>query len=87
MNRFDTAAVIDLAEVVDRDGLDAHPATLFALAEQAADLGVSRVLTDVMLSHDEPYVARVRAFVLLSGAIANRTARGGRHAARELVAA
>ena len=87
MNRFDTAAVIDLAEVVDRDGLDAHAATLFALAEQASDLGLSRVLTDVMLSHDEPYVARVRAFVLLSGAIANRAVRGNRGLARDLVAA
>lgn len=75
MNRFDTKAVIDLAEAVDTDGLDAHAATLFALAEQASDLGVSRVLADVMLATDEPYVARVRAFTLLSGAVANRAVR------------
>lgn len=78
MNRFDTAALIDLAEVVDRDGLDAHAATVSALADQAADLGVSRVLIDVMVSSEEPYVARVRAFVLLSSAVARRAVRGER---------
>lgn len=75
MNRFDTKAVIDLAEAVDRDGLDLHATTLFALAEQASDIGVSRVLRQVMLDTDEPYVARVRAFTLMSGAVANRGVR------------
>lgn len=75
MDRFSTAAVIDLAEVVDRDGLDVHTATLFELAQRASELGVSPVLLDVMLSHDEPYVARVRAFTLLSAAVANRAVR------------
>lgn len=87
MDRFDTAAVIDLAEVVDRDGLDVHTATLFDLAQRASELGVSRVLMDVMLSADEPYVARVRAFTLLSGAVANRAARSGRAGRRVAVAA
>lgn len=79
MNRFDNAGVIDLAEAVDRDGLDTHAATLFALAERASDLGVSRVLVDVMLSTDEPYVARVRAFTLLTGAVLRRTAARDQH--------
>ncbi|WP_380166766.1 hypothetical protein [Jannaschia sp. R86511] len=85
MNRFDTKAVIDLAEVVDRDGLDAHAATLFALAEQASFAGVSPVLQQVMLSQDEPYVARVRAFVLMSRAVVNRGGRRVRPADRTLV--
>lgn len=72
MNRFDTAAVIDLAEAVQRDGLDAHGATLFALADQAAIKGVSRVLVDVMLSAQEPGVARIRAFTLVAAAVAHR---------------
>jgi|GEM_PF-4650080 len=76
MNRFDTQAVIDLAEAVDHDGLDTHTSSLFALAERAAELGVSPVLQQVMLSLDEPYVARVRAFILMGGAVANRDVRG-----------
>jgi hypothetical protein len=87
MNRFDTAAVIDLAEAVDRDGLDAHAATLFALAEQGTAMGLSSVLSDVMLSTEEPYVARVRAFVILSGAVANRRGRAVPSARHDLVAA
>ena len=79
MDRFDYAAVIDLAEVVDRDGLDAHTTSISALAERGADLGVSRVLADVMLSTEEPYVARVRAFTLLTGAVVRRGSRAARH--------
>lgn len=81
--RFDAAAVVDLAEVVDRDGLDAHAATLFALAERASQAGVSPVLVDVMLGTSEPYVARVRAFTRVGAAVA-----GARPAStRTLVAA
>lgn len=69
--RFDPAAVVDLAEAVDRDGLDAHAATLFALAERAVSAGVSPVLVDVMLGTREPYVARVRAFTRIGLAVAN----------------
>lgn len=86
MNRFDTQAVIDLAEAVDHDGLDTHAPSLSALAQQASELGVSPVLQQVMLSADEPYVARVRAFTLMSGAVANRDVRGER-AAHRLVGA
>lgn len=68
--RFDSAAVVDLAEAVDRDGLDAHAATLFALAERAPGAGVSPVLVDVMLGTDEPYVARLRAFTRVGMAVA-----------------
>lgn len=74
--RFDAAAVVDLAEVVDRDGLDAHAATLFALAERASEAGVSPVLVDVMLGTGEPYVARLRAFTRVGVAVA--AARGPR---------
>lgn len=68
--RFDDAAVVALAEAVDRDGLDAHAATLFALAERAPVAGVSPVLVDVMLGTDEPYVARLRAFTRVGMAVA-----------------
>lgn len=74
MNRFDTAAVIDLAEVVERDGLDAHAATLFCLADQAAELGVSPVLVQVMLGSQEPAVARARAFSRVAAMVAHRNA-------------
>ena len=67
--RFDSAAVVDLAEAVDRDGLDVHAATLSALAERASATGVSPVLVDVMLGADEPYVARLRAFVRVGQAV------------------
>lgn len=88
MNSFDTAAVIDLAEAVQRDGLDAHGATLFALADEAAELGVSRVLVDVMLSTGEPPVARIRAFSLIGAAVAHRarSLRPARHAATPVAA-
>jgi hypothetical protein len=67
--RFDSAAVVDLAEAVDRDGLDVHAATLSALAERASATGVSPVLVDVMLGAGEPYVARLRAFVRVGQAV------------------
>lgn len=69
--RFDNAAVVDLAEVVDRDGLDAHLDTLAALARRASLSGVSPVLVDVMLGTSEPYVARLRAFVRVGAAVAD----------------
>lgn len=75
MNRFDTAAVIDLAEVVERDGLDAHASTLFALADRASAVGVSPVLVGVMLSAHEPAVARMRAFGMVAAAVASRVVR------------
>jgi len=68
--RFDTATLVELAEAVERDGLDAHAATLFALAERAGETGVSRVLVDVMLGVGEPYVARLRAFTRVGVAVA-----------------
>lgn len=76
MNRFDTAAVIDLAQVVERDGLDAHASTLFALADRATSLGVSDVVISVMLGSEEPFAARLRAFTLVAAAVAHRSARG-----------
>lgn len=86
--RFDGDAVAALAEVVDRDGLDAHAATLFALAERASLVGVSPVLVDVMLGAGEPYVARMRAFTRVGMAVASaRAPRTASRAAHALVAA
>ena len=86
--RFDSAALVDLAEVVDRDGLDAHAATLFALAERASQVGVSPVLVDVMLGAGEPSVARLRAFARVGSAVANpRRTRTTTRVAGTLVAA
>ncbi len=73
--RFDAPAVVDLAEAVERDGLDAHTATLSALATEASAAGVSPVLVDVMLGTDEPYVARLRAFVRVGLAAARHLSR------------
>lgn len=69
--RFDASDLVDLAEVVDRDGLDPHTATLFALAERASQVGVSPVLVDIMLGTGEPSVARMRAFARVGSAVAN----------------
>lgn len=87
MSSFDTAAIIDLAEVVHRDGLDAHAATLFVLADQANAVGVSEVVVAVMLDATEPGAARLRAFTIAAAAVAHRSgsARTGHHAAPALV--
>lgn len=85
---FDSAAVVALAEAVDRDGLDAHAATLFALSERASEAGVSPVLVDVMLGAGEPYVARLRAFVRVGQAVvAARLPRVAPQSTARLVAA
>lgn len=70
MDRLDIPGLVDLAEAVDRDGLEAHAASLFPLAQRALELGVHPVVPDVMLSSAEPYVARVRAFTRLSSVVA-----------------
>ena len=86
--RFDTSDLVDLAEVVARDGIDAHAATLFALAERASQVGVSPVLVDIMLGTGEPYVARLRAFARVGSAVANpRRTRATTRVAGTLVAA
>lgn len=89
MNRFDTTSITDLAELVVRDGLDAHPADMFALADRASTLGVSDVLLSVMLSAQEPSVARERAFNRVASVVAHRGAPGGRFSQpnRQVVAA
>ncbi|WP_336922930.1 hypothetical protein [Aquipuribacter sp. SD81] len=73
---FTGTAVTDLAEAVERDGLDAHAATLFALADRATAVGVRPVVLDVMLDAGEPAVARLRAFTLTAAAVAHRAVRG-----------
>jgi len=70
-DRFSRAGLVDLAEAVERDGLDVHAATLFALAERADLVGVTRVLVDVMLGTGEPEVARLRAFTRVAVAVAD----------------
>lgn len=76
MDRLDITGLIDLAEAVDRDGLDAHTSTLFALAQRALELGVSPVVPDVMLDSHEPSVARLRAFTRLSAVVARHGGSG-----------
>jgi len=86
--RSDASDLVDLAEVVDRDGLDAHAARLSALAERASQVGVSPVLVDVMLGTGEPSVARLRAFARVGSAVANpRRTRTTTRVAAALVAA
>lgn len=86
--RFDASDLADLGEFVDRDGLDAHAATLFALAERASQVGVSPVLVDVMLGTGEPSVARLRAFARVGSSVANpRRTRTTTQVAGTLVAA
>ncbi len=72
MHQYDTATLIDLAEAVDTDGLDAHVAALFQLADQAVEAGVHPVVPQVMLDVTEPWVARVRAFTKASSAVSRR---------------
>ena len=67
--RFDSSTLVALAEVVDRDGLDAHAATLSHLADCATQVGVSPVLVEVMLGAGEPPVARLRAFARVGSAV------------------
>jgi hypothetical protein len=73
---FTPATVTDLAEAVERDGLDAHASTLFALADRAGVVGVRPVVVDVMLDATQPVVARLRAFTITAAAVAHRAARG-----------
>lgn len=84
---FTPAAVTDLAEAVERDGLDAHAATLFALADRAAVVGVRPVVVDVMLDATEPFVARLRAFTITAAAVAHRAVRGATGTGTRAVAA
>ena len=56
------ASVSRLTEQVATCGIDADRIELLMLAHQAQDLGVSRVLIDVMIDEDAPAAARLRAY-------------------------
>ena len=65
MNTMDmttATSVSRLTEQVATSGIDADRIELLMLAHQAQDLGVSRVLIDVMVDEDAPDVVRLRAF-------------------------
>ena len=63
---LDTEILADLDRVgaiIDRDGIAAVPDhLLLAIADDAKQLGIRRVAADVLVGHDDPDVARERAF-------------------------
>ncbi|MBU6245393.1 MAG: hypothetical protein KGP12_09275 [Actinomycetales bacterium] len=74
-----TATTSLTSQVID-GGIDADRVALLLLAHQAQDLGVSRVLIDVMVDEDAPEPARLRAY----GRVSSRTcALAGRPVVRE----
>jgi len=74
------AAPASLTSQIIDAGIDADRVALLLLAHQAQDLGVSRVLIDVMVDEDAPEPARLRAY----GRVSSRAcALASRPAARE----
>ena len=63
---LDTGILADLdraGAIIDRDGIAAVPEhLLLAIADDAKQLGIRRVAADVLIGHDDPDVARERAF-------------------------
>jgi len=64
------AAIEDLGYAIETHGITADPASLSLLADDARELGVKRVLVDVMVDDFAPPVARVRAFARVSSTVA-----------------
>ena len=70
-------ALEGLARRVAESGLAAAPAAdLNVLAETAEVIGLSPVLTEVLVDPSEPIVARERAFSLIACAVSGRVRRG-----------
>lgn len=66
-----------LARRVAESGLSAaNPADLNVLAETAEVIGISPVLTEVLVSDSEPIVARERAFSLITCAVSGQVRSG-----------
>ncbi|MFW2333450.1 hypothetical protein [Ilumatobacter sp.] len=63
---LDTDVLSDLdraGAIIDRDGIAAVPEhLLLAIADDAKQLGIRPVATSVLVGHDDPAVARERAF-------------------------
>lgn len=63
---LDTDVLSDLDRVgaiIDRDGIAAVPEhLLLAVAHDAKQLGIRPIATEVLVGHDDPDVARERAF-------------------------
>ena len=70
-------ALEGLARRVAESGLTAAtPADLNVLAETAEVIGISPVLTEVLVSDSEPIVARERAFSLITCAVSGQVRSG-----------
>lgn len=70
-------ALEGLARRVAESGLSAAtPADLNVLAETAEVIGISPVLTEVLVSDSEPLVARERAFSLITCAVSGQVRSG-----------
>ena len=70
-------ALEGLARRVAESGLSAAtPADLNVLAETAEVIGISPVLTEVLVSDSEPIVARERAFSLITCAVSGQVRSG-----------
>ncbi len=70
-------ALEGLARRVAESGLSAAtPADLNVLAETAEVIGISPVLTEVLISDSEPIVARERAFSLITCAVSGQVRSG-----------
>lgn len=70
-------ALEGLARRVAESGLSAAtPADLNVLAETAEVIGISPVLTEVLISDSEPIVARERAFSLITCAVSGKVRSG-----------
>ena len=75
---LDTDIVADLDRVgafIDRDGIAAVPDHLLAaIASVAKQLGIRPVATAVLVGHDDPDVARERAFSKVANGIVGAVA-------------
>ena len=70
-------ALEGLARRVAESGLSAAtPADLNVLAETAEVIGISPVLTEVLVDDSEPIVARERAFSLIACAVSGQVRSG-----------
>lgn len=63
--RTQVQRIIELGEVIARQGISSAGVDLLLLAHDARDAGVSPVLIDVLIDEQAPEVARARAFVLV----------------------
>jgi hypothetical protein len=58
--------LLDLGEVITRQGVAAASVELLLLAHDARDAGIEQVLVDIMIDEDAPDMVRERAFGLVA---------------------